>query len=261
MRRWVVALLVALVLATEAAAKGDVAVTVCGVSDCVAVEGSARARSSLARPNAESVPPPRIGEFYSLRFVAAGSAPNVGYYVPEAGLLVVIDEAGARTGVDGVATWTAVPAAGAAALAQAVDGLRPFPEPELTGAEVDFEPVADPSGYLDLFEVESAGDAVPSPGDWAPIVLSADRPNPWTDGTRLSYSPTGKLLRRGQEIVPLPAAVARDLEARAPLAEPGRQPWLGALIGAALALALVAFVAWFAKGVRRAPRRRSPAAT
>jgi hypothetical protein len=257
-RRGVLALLVALVLPAEAGAKGDVAVTVCGASGCVAVEGSARARSSLAHPDVESVSPPPVGEYYSLRF--AGAYPSHGYYVPRDRLLVTIDRAGARTGVDGVATWTPVPAAGAEALARAVRDLRPFQEPEVTRAEVGFEPVANPRGYLRLFEIESTGAAVPLRGDWRPIVLTADRPNPWTDGTRLQYSPSGKLLRRGQEIVRLDDAVADDLEARAALTDGGRTAWIGALVGAVLALALVFLVAAVARAARRALRRPSPAA-
>jgi hypothetical protein len=258
-RRGVLALLVALVLPAEAGAKGNVSVTVCGASGCVAVQGSARARSSLAHPHVESVPPPPVGEFYSLRFV--GAYPSRGYYVPGAELLVTIDRAGARTGVDGVATWTPVPAAGAEALERAIGGLRPFREPALTGAEVGFEAVEDARGYLRLFELESAGAAVPARGDWRPIVLSADRANPWTDGTRLSYSPSGNLLRRGQEIVRLEDAVAADLAARAPLADGGRTRWSGAFIAATLALALVCLAAAVARGARRGPRRRSLGAT
>ena len=253
-----VALLLALVLPAEAGAKGDVAVTVCGASGCVAVEGNPSARSSLAHPDVESVPPPPAGEYYSLRFV--GGYPGRGYYVPQGRLLVTIDRAGARTGVDGVATWTPVPAAGAAAIARAVRNLRPFARPELTGGEIGFEPIADPSGYLRLFEVESTAAALPLGLDWRPIILTADRPNPWTDGTRLSYSPSGKVLRRGQEIVRLPDAMARDLDARSPLGG-GASGWNGALVGAALGLALVCLVAAIARGARRAPRRHSPAAT
>jgi hypothetical protein len=254
-RRGVVALLIALVLPAEAGAKGDVAVTVCGASGCVDVAGSAQARSSLAHPEVESVAPSGVGEYYSLRFV--GAYPSRGYYVPGARLLVTVDRAGARTGVDGVATWTPVPAAGEQALARAVRGLRPFGEPRLTSAEVGFEPVANARGYLGLFDLETTGAAVPVRGDWRPIVLGADRPNPWTDGTRLSYSPSGKLLRRGQEILRLPDEVARDLDARAPLADDGGRAWTGALVGAALALALVCLAAAVLRGVRRAPRRRS----
>jgi hypothetical protein len=261
MRRRVLVLLVALVLPAEAAAEGYVSVTVCGASGCVAVEGSPSARSSLAHPDVESVPPPPVGAYYSLRF--AGADPSRGYYVPQARLLVTIDRAGARTGVDGVATWTPLPAAASEALARAVRDLRPFAQPELTGAEIGFEPVADPRGYLRLFEVESTGATVPVRGDWRPIILSADRPNPWTSGTRLSYSPSGKLLRRGQEIVRLPDETAADLEARNSLADAdagGGGWWRGALVGAAAALVLLG-VGVAARGARRAPRPRSPAAT
>ena len=80
MRRGVVALLVALVLAPEAAAKGDVAVALCGASGCAQVAADAPARSALAWPHLESVPPPPVGDFFRLRFAVRGGAPRVGYY-------------------------------------------------------------------------------------------------------------------------------------------------------------------------------------
>lgn len=262
MRRGVVALLVALVLAPEAAAKGDVAVALCGASGCAQVAADAPARSALAWPHLESVPPPPVGDFFRLRFAVRGGAPRVGYYVPDAGLLALVDGGGLRTGVEGVATWTRVPPAGAAALRRALEGLEPFPAPRLTSAEIGFRPVAEPRGYLELYGVEPAGRAVPAPGDWTPIVLGADRPNPWTDGTtRLAYSPSTRQLRRGQEVVRLPEAIAAAVEARAPLAEARPRAWLGAAGGAALALVLVGLAALSVRGARRAPRRRSPAAT
>jgi hypothetical protein len=246
----------ALALPAEAAAKGDVAVTVCGANGCSEVVGDVAARSALAWPNLESVAPPPVDAFYSLRFEGdRGSGPKVGYYVPRHGLLAVVDAEGARTGVDGVATWTAVPEAAHSALAQAVEGLRPAGEPRLTGAEIGFRPVDEPRGYLELFEIEAAGPGPPpAPGDWTPIVLEADRPNPWTDATRLAYSPSTKALRRGQEILRLPDDVAANLEARAPLE--GARVWRGAFAGAAVALILV-LVAVASRAARRAPRRRS----
>jgi hypothetical protein len=259
-RRAAVALLLVLALPAEAGAKGDVAITVCGASGCAPVEGSAGVRIALAEPRSESVPPPPVGGFYSLRFAGNGE-PGVAYYVPEGRLLATIDDAGDRTGVEGVATWTRVPTAGADALARTVRGLRPFGEPVVTGAEVGYESVDDPSGYLGLFELGARGAAVPARLDWKPVVLTADRPNPWTDGTRLAYSPSGKVLRRGQELVRLPDAVVADLEARAPLAAGagGESRWKGALVGGAAALAVVGVVA-VVRGARRALRRPSPAA-
>jgi hypothetical protein len=258
MRRGVVALLLVLALPAEAGAKGDVAITVCGASGCAMVEGSAGVRSVLAHPREESIAPPPVAEFYSVRFAGEGD-PRVGYYVPGAGLLATIDDAGERTGVEGVATWTRVPADGAEALARTVRGLRPFPEPVVRSAEVGYERVADPSGYAGLFELEPERASVPTRWDWKPIVLAADRPNPWTNGTRLAYSPSGKVLRRGQELVRLPDGVVADLEARAPLGGRADSRWKGALVGAASALLLVGLVA-AVRGVRRAPRRPSPAA-
>jgi hypothetical protein len=260
MSRGVAALLLALVLAPASAAKGTVAVTVCGANGCAEVGGDAEARTALAWPNLESVAPPPREAFYSLRFESQlDGGPEAGYYVPNAGLLAVVDAEGVRTGVDGVVTWTPVPGAARAALAEAVEDLRPTGEPRLTGAEIGFRPVEEPRGYLELFDVEPAGPApAPAPGDWTPIVLEADRPNPWTNGTRLAYSPSTKALRRGQEILRLPDEIASDLDARAPLAEP--RVWRGALAGAAVALVLL-LVAVAARGGRRAPRPRSPAAT
>lgn len=236
--------------------------TVCGASGCTELVADAPARTALAWPHLESVPPPAVDAFYSLRFGASGGAPRTGYYVPGAGLLAVVDDGGLRTGVDGVATWTAVPAAALGALRRAVAELRPFPRPTLTGGEIGYRRIEDVNGYLDLFSVEGHGPAAPAPADWQPIVLSGDRPNPWTDGaTRLLYSPSTKQLRRGQEIVRLPAGIAADVAARAPLAGTDVRVWRDAAVGAAVALVLLGVAALAVRAARRGPRRRSPAAT
>ena len=96
-----------------------------------------------------------------------------------------------------------------------------------------------------------------SPDDWIGIDLRSPAKSPWTDGRPdLMYSPSENLLELGYTHVELPGGIAADVEgARALDGTTRRGPWLLAPV-AALALALLALIAF---RVRRGGATARPA--
>jgi hypothetical protein len=110
--------LAALVAASPAAAK-ELALTVCGAQECASVTDVPELRA-LVSLTARTAPPAAEAPFYAATLRAMGSAGVVRtfLYVPSAGALRI---------EDATPFWTSAPAPLRRALAQATEGLEPFP--------------------------------------------------------------------------------------------------------------------------------------
>ena len=174
------------------------------------------------------------------------------WYVPSASRLATVDE---RTGV----AWAPIDEPRLAALAKT---LKPFARPDITSVTIGSRKVTDdPSSYLRLFTVESAGEAVPQGlADWEPVVFHARGKTPWTlEQTSLFYSETNGMLQRGIEIVRLPAGMASDVRSGDSLSGGGSSfPWPTVLFALLAAAALLVAATMIRPLRRRVFVRRAP---
>ena len=248
---------VAAVLALPGVAAGKelTKVEVCGASSCTTITDRETLRELPTGGETTSPPPPAAG-YYTVRLtVDAGGEQHDWrvFYVPSADMLAAPAESGAIT-------WFPVYGPAARAMASLVEGLEAFAPPDIARARVGSKPVDDPDSYLRLFEVTSAGDALPQKADWTPIELRSSVPSPWTSGpTALYYSPSARALQRGSEVLLLSRDLAADIARGASLA-PGDAtfPRLMAAVALAGALLLAAVVAHAFRRRRPAGRARRP---
>jgi hypothetical protein len=245
------ALAVLFVLASPAAAKGPVTVTICGQDDCVTVKDdftdAPYAGNGLV--NSDSLdfgdtPPP--SPYYSLELKADWMEQDTSYFVPTGGVL--------RVG----SNWLALGSGDAAALRAAFGDLAPFPPPRLTRALLDGRPAANAAPYFALLGALPAADYAPPLARRVEIVLRADRPNPWTDVRRpFEYYPRHNLLHRQVEWLSVPPRLAAVIERDAGIVTaggPSRSTWPGYLAATFLGLGLVALVALNQRSRRRVRR-------
>jgi hypothetical protein len=237
--------------AGTATAKEMVKATFCGASGCASVTD----RQTLRRLPAggETLSGPAApGPFYTVRFTSRNEGQTTTwriYYVPSGNVLAAPGEYGQ---MDWFPIWGKP---SQSLMRRLTKGLVPFPAPRVTSVAIGSKVLRDgASSYLRLYDVESAGPAVPGTPDWVPITLRSGRPSPWTDPqATLLYSPSTKVLQRGTEFVKLPDGVASSVEAADPLRPTGDGgfTWLAVV----LPIAGVAVLAGAAVVVVRLRRR------
>ena len=249
------ALFALLAVPAPAMAKELTNVSVCGPDACAAITGETNLHNFGASGEPDgSVPAPAA--FYEIRYTVDAEGEShqwSSWYVPSAKRLASVDE---RTGV----SWAPIDEPRLAVLARS---LKPFGRPEISSVTIGSRKVTDnPTSYLQLFTVKSAGEAVPQGlADWEPVVFHAKSESPWTlDQTSMFYSPSNGMLQRGIEIVKLPGGMAADVRSGDSLvgdADSGF-PWrtvLFALLAAAVLLIAASIIRPLRRRVfvRRAP--------
>ncbi len=247
------ALLALLAMPASATAKGLTKVEVCGPDSCATITGQTNLRNFGAGGDPDgSVPAP--APFYEIRYTVDAEGEGhqwSSWYVPSAKRLASLDE---RTGV----TWMPLDEPRLAALAK---GRKPFGRPDIRSVTIGSRKVTDnPSSYLRLFTVESAGEAVPQGlADWEPVVFHAKGKTPWTlEHASLFYSPSNDMLQRGIEIVKLPAGMAADVRSGESLAGGSSFPWRTVLFALLAAAALLIAGGTIKPLRRRMHIRRAP---
>ena len=249
------ALLALLTVPAPAMAKELTNVSVCGPDACAAITGETNLHNfgTGGEPDG-TVPAP--AQFYEIRFTVDAEGEShqwSSWYVPSAKRLASVDE---RTGV----AWAPLDEPRLEALARS---LKPFARPEIDSVTIGSRKVTDnPASYLQLFTVESAGEAVPQGlADWEPVVFHAKGKSPWTlDQTSLFYSPSNDMLQRGIEIVKLPDGMAADVRSGASLADGSGSsfPWRTVLFALLAAAALLVAAIMIRPLRRRVFVRRAP---
>jgi len=250
-----------LVLAPPAAAKGPLELEVCGASECRTFTDRTRWRlvtgvlDLYGAFSFASTPPP--APYYELKVNGPGMGEWLGndrtiYFVPS--------RAVTRT----PSSWIKLGPALVRALRRAVDGLRPWPQPDLARVTVDGRTV-ELAGYSALLGDLPAAEPAPELGDAVETRVSFERRTPWTTTRRsLQYFPAQRILHRDTAWFRPPAEVVRRIEADAGLT-PRRAapPPSGAdgspLLAAGLAATLAALAA-AAVALRRARRPRAASA-
>jgi hypothetical protein len=249
------AFVVLLVAPGAASAKELTQVQLCGPAGCTSVTDRQMLRRIPTGGETTASPPP-ASSFYTMRMTVDAEGEKHAwtvFYVPAPNMVAAPDESGRIT-------WFPIFGEEATRLMKRlVAGVRPYPEPEITGATVDGKRVAGDAGsYLELFAVEPAGEAIPKEADWVSIKLTSKDPSPWTNaGSSLAYSRSAKLLERGFDLIRLPDALAADVESARPLGTDGRLllPWL---VLAGLVAAVLALAALGALGRRRWRLEQTP---
>jgi hypothetical protein len=198
------------------------AIRLCGVDGCRTVADPSRVRVLLAAAASDvRVRPARPAAYYTIRYVWHDGSLDVSraYFVPAAGVL--------RT--DAPAAW--VPLGHAAGIfLWTARGLRAFPAPRVTAAEVDGRPVHDPASYLRLYRLVGQPTADPAgiqPSTyawdyeqwsryyervrrhWLPVNVWTARASPWGDGD--NYLWVGRRLprlKRDGEVISIPPRLA-----------------------------------------------------
>jgi hypothetical protein len=252
------AVFAALALPSLAAAKGPVALEVCGASSCETFRWTQRADDPhadlvlgvLNHDVLEFASAPKPAPYYGLE-LQADWLENVVmerklFYVPTASVL--------RAGTN----WLEVDEELDAALQAATQRLAPWPRPTLTRVLVNGRRAPIPQAYEALLGELPPGQAAPTLGRQIEIVLRADRASPWTSVPRpLDYYPRVNLLHRYVEWFKVPPALAAVIERDAGIvaaAGPSRSPWPGYLAATFLGLGLVAVVALNARSRRHVRR-------
>jgi hypothetical protein len=248
--------LLAVLVPGGAVAKEIADATVCGASGC----------NTLTTPPAgltggDNTPDgaPAVGPYYTVTFRVEEQGRDLGqwsvFWIPSASMVAFRDEAG-NTTFDRADETTL------AAFTAVTKGIEPFEMPDIVGAKVDGEPVADPSSYLGLFGRPSDPTIFPDASDWQPVELTGTRPSPWTDDILVMVSPQKRIVEvGGTGLSHLSQHEAAAITARAalPIDESGIR-WGLVILAAAAAVAAVACLVLVARSVRRSvgTRRRPP---
>jgi hypothetical protein len=242
-RRFLAAVVVALVVPAAAHAKGLSSLAVCGPDECQIAGSSPGEVFDMSRT--VQAPPP--GPYYELRlsFEHGGQSTGI-YYEPRSGLVSYSESFG-------VPAWAPLMPMVASAVKDTAKRIEAYPAPQLTAVYVgDRRVLGDTSTYLALFGAKGPF-VVPGPRaklEW--IRFESPDSNPWT-ATPLAFYPQNGVLLTGSTYVKLPAATAADIAAARPLGERpdggAEVPWvpLGTAIAGALILLLLA--------LRRTPSR------
>jgi ABC-type amino acid transport substrate-binding protein len=202
------AALAALVLAGVAAAKGPV--QLCGASRCLTIGDERVPAIPLAITAGTKLHPPAApAPYYVVRYARVGGV--LGYWVPSANLV--------RLRVSERAVWVTPTRAQVARLTKVARAVAPKAPPrQFEAAEVGYERVEDPTGWLSLYTIGTPVASAPDAGGWTRIFAFTKVDTPWSDGTnKLSISRSGAYLRRDGELVGIPADVAEQIRARLPL--------------------------------------------
>lgn len=232
------AVFAAVALAPTAAAKGPVALQVCGATGCKTIRDDFSGGGPNRGPisgilNSDMLdfaasPPPAA--YYRVELKADWIERDPAFYVPAAGVL--------RVG----SNWLALPDRVAASMRAVTRRLAPWPPPALTRVLVNGRPVPDPAPYAALLGSLPEADKLPTAARYLTIVLRADRPSPWTSVRPLEYFPRSDLLHRYVEWLEVPAAIARRIERDAGLIQPPQVTTSSGRKDVAAALAVVGAV-------------------
>jgi hypothetical protein len=234
---FVLAAAVALLLPASAPAKLQGTLRICGASGCRVIDrhvGHDRWPVLAALTGGAETTPARPGPFYTLTIVPLEGQPGwtsaPAYYVPGAARIRTNGTLDRREGV-----WREIRMP-PSTLESAVAALRPFPSPLLTRVEVDGRVASAPHTYLRLFRLPSGKRPIPDPAGpfpqmltaegfantsaivrywervrrhWLPVGVHSRRPSPWGDAdASLWVARRLNLVRRGEEVVRVPAAFA-----------------------------------------------------
>ena len=247
MRRMLLAVAVALALPTAAGSKGPVTAAVCGPDRCesFAVRGF-HEQVAVAPSKWASAPPPR--SYYRVDLGGEGWSPATAYYEPVSRLFASADGFG-------LISWSHL---GAAGIAEAAKGLRPYPPPQVTAAFVGDQRVSgDAATYLSLLSLDGEFHVPGERARFEQIRLESPGPNPWTEALLLYYPDDRVLFTSSGLYVRVPEEVAAALDGARPLGGEERRvvPWLPA------AIALVGALVLLAARRRGGARRLLPAET
>jgi hypothetical protein len=200
--------LAALALAGVASAKGPV--QLCGASRCATI-GDERVPSIPLAVTARTKlhPPAAPAPYYVVRYARVGGV--LGYWVPSANLV--------RLRVHERAVWVTPTGAQVGRLRKVARGVPPKAPPrQFEAAEVGYERVDDPSGWMSLYTLGTPVESAPDAGGWTRIFAFTKADTPWSDGTnKLAISRSGAYLRRDGQRVSIPSDVAERIRARLPL--------------------------------------------
>jgi hypothetical protein len=243
MKRALLVAVVALSIASPAAAKSNGELTVCGASGCATIPAvDHRFYDTLLRwHDPQFVTPPAIGPYFELRSDTLSPQGLPAYFVPSGQAI--------KASFTGQPEWIASGPSAEAARRASLPNLKPWPAPKLTRVLIGAREATESDPYLRLFDDFPAVAPPPFSAKRVPIVLRSERPSPWTDGyNRLEFAPGKMLLHRANEWVQLPTALGRQIRRDVGLIPPNSTtgfPWaiVGGLLGAfAVGVGAVALV-------------------
>lgn len=198
-----------------AAAKGTL--EICGASACATLAEGEQAVPFFGAWDGTVVAPSAPAPYYELR--QADTPGLIGYWVPSAHALRLTPGGGGVSGPNGGGVWTATTAAQTAMLVQATQALAPHAAPAKVYATVNGVTVRHPRGWLSLYTIGTPASGAPGGTAWLSIYLGGARPSPWTDGAdTFLVSRRGPYLERDGRFLRIPAALAKKVRARKPLA-------------------------------------------
>jgi hypothetical protein len=204
MRRPLAVLVLSLLLAPAAGAKGVIALEVCGPAGCEEADVPQGLHELPGAGGATGSPP--AGPYHELRLGFGGGHRETGWYVPGAGRF-------AWPSIPGEVRWTEAASRRidriVAAVAEGVEPFRPRAVAALVG---DRRVPGDVSGYLGLFALSSNGPARAVTSRPEQVSVKTEPPSPWAL-TTLWFYPDAGLLGRGPDLIRLPDDVAADLRA------------------------------------------------
>jgi hypothetical protein len=248
MRRPLAVVALSLLLAPAAAAKGVIALEVCGPAGCEKADVPQGLHEFPGAGGATGPPP--AGPYHELRLGFGGSHRETGWYVPGARRF-------AWPAVAGEVRWTAAgPQRIDRLVAAAAERVEPF-RPRAVAALVGNRRVrGDVSGYLGLFALSSTGPARAVTSGSEQVSVKTEPPSPWAL-TGLWFYPDAGLLGRGPDLIRLSDDVAADLRAARSIdAGPGSTGFDWPLVTGSLLVAVALALAGLAL-VRHA-RRAAP---
>ena len=235
----------ALVLAPAAPAKELLGMQLCGASGCATDKDKSLAglmRSGPLGGDGQAIAPAAPGKWYRVYALAGDHGKVYGkmplYWVPSGDSLVLPgDNAQTPTWQRPNANWRAV-------LTRLAAKVEPFAAPTLTAVRLNGDAASDPQSYLSLFTVGEKATTYPKDVDSIQIVLESKRRTPWTDGNYLALYPKSNLLVRDGQLVSIPVTVSDAVVDGVSLDRRDAFPWISLLVGLAV-IVLVLGGAWF----------------
>ncbi|MGH3071354.1 MAG: hypothetical protein ACRDNB_03670 [Gaiellaceae bacterium] len=249
--RVLASLVVALVVAPPATAKGPMTLRVCGDDGCAServnwVWHGTEFEGIAQRPAAPA-------GYYRVSLLATSTPVWEGYYEPGSRLIAGRDPSG-------WVYWARVTRKLEVRVDNLAKQVTPFPVPSLAAARVGARWITEnPSTYLRLFTVEGARAIPRSFADVRRVHFDATRANPWSDSLVLYYPSDDILQIGGSRLIRVPPDVAAAVEDAQPIggAATGSRFTPFALIGI-LGAAAVALAIAFRLRARQAHARAQP---
>lgn len=203
---FLVPVVLAVALVPAAAAKGPV--EICGKSACAMLASETEAGPYVGpSTGATRVAPSAPAPYFALRF--AGFPGTLSYWIPSAHALRYDS---------GRVTWVETTPQQQTVLAHAAKGLAPRAAPTKLYVTVDGVMVRRPTGWLSLFTIGTPATSRVR-GPWRVVVVGGPTLSPWTDGAdTFRIARRAPYLERDGRLFRIPAAIARKIRARKPLA-------------------------------------------